>query len=223
MLIAIAIAGGAAAQDAPRPEALLEELHVASISQVQEQGEIQFTLALSSQKAGGAALRDSIGGQFEIEIGVTDRFQLSMEGEVLDRSALAGGSDDIEVGAAYEVFRGSTSNLIVAVESRANHLRETEIRMTSAWRLRRAELHSGMSLEQEDGKRNVSIDVAAIWPWAAWRGTLEVHHDSAFRGSPSIIPGVAWTRDGLQLGLGVALSSESESSGRLMLNTAIEF
>jgi hypothetical protein len=213
------IAGVAAAQETTRPEALLEELHVAQISRVQEKGEIQLTLALSSQKEGGSFLRDSIAGQFEVELGVTERLQLSLEAAVLDRSSLSANANDVEVGAAYELFRGSKSNLIVGVDSRPNHLHEMAMRVTSGLKLRRAEIHSGLAVEREEGERKLALDVAAIWPWANWRGTLEIHHES---GTSSIVPGVAWTRHGVQLGVGVELPSGDESMPRPMFNTTWE-
>lgn len=213
----------AAAQVEPRPDALLEELHVAHVSQVQEQGEIQLTLALSSQRTNDSPLRESIAGEFGVEIGVTDRLQLSLEGTVLEQSSFGGDGDAVEIGLAYELLRGSKANLIFAVDSHPRNPRELEMRVSSGLLLGRGEIHSGVAIEFEDDDRNVALEVAAIWPWADWRGTLEVHSSSASSSTVSIIPGVAWTRHGVQFGVGVELPSNDWSTPRLMFNTTLEF
>ena len=214
ILIVFGAAGIASAQT--EPPALVQELNVVNVSRVQEKGEFQVTLALRSR--GG----DGTNGQLGVELGLTDRLQVSLDTPVVDRSAVTVNTKEVEIGIGYELLRRSGANLIINLNCQPGVSGNGDLRVTSVVRVMRGEIHSGAAVELEHGERNVQLDLAGVWPWRDWRGTLEVRHESHGEQSLSITPGVAWVRHGLQLGIGVGVPSH-QSKPLVMLSSTIEF
>ncbi|MBV9069452.1 MAG: hypothetical protein JO093_18920 [Acidobacteria bacterium] len=212
------IAGIAAAQ---QPAALVQELHVVNVSRVQEKGEFQATLALRS-RGDEETKGQSIGGWLDFELGLTDRLQVALETAVVDKSSMTAKVKEVEVGLAYELVRRPSANLIVAVNCRPGAPENFELHVMNGWRAGRGEIHSGVVMEMDEGQRNVQFDLAGVWPWRDWRGTLEVRHQSHSE-ALSITPGVAWVRGGMQLGIGVGLPRHGQSRPPVMLSSTVEF
>lgn len=218
--IIVGATGIASAQTAPTP-ALVQELNVVNVSRVQEKGEVQVTLSLRS-RGEEATEGKSVAGQLGLELGLTDRLQISLDAPVIDQSALTIHAKAIEIGIAYELLRRQAANLIIDINCRPGASRNGEIRITSAVQLGRGEIHSGVGMEMVRDERNVQLDLAGVWPWRDWRGTLEMRHQSGGAQTLSITPGVAWIRHGVQLGIGIGVPSH-QSKALAMLSSTIEF
>ena len=215
-----AVADEAKAATDPAP-VLIEELYLADAALVQERGDVQFTFTALSLRPDGDRSDDLLLGDAELELGVTDRLELSVGTSLFEAEggSLRGTFDEWEAGAAYDFARNHDHALIAAVSFEHGEEQTVAIRLAHRFSIRGAEVHSGVSAKVGE-EAGFTTNVAAVVPLGRWRGSVELLHESR-EGGVRVAPAISWVRRGLQIG--AALSSSHDAKPSLIVKAAFEF
>ncbi len=93
-------------------EALLEEFYLGQVGRVQKKGEVQLTFVVFSTETEESLTSSSrsFSKLFEVEYGVTDRLELSVE------SSVSAAVEDAEIGLTYDLMPRSPVRLIAGID-----------------------------------------------------------------------------------------------------------
>ena len=235
IILIVAIPAAASAQDSKPPQ-LIQEAFSGDLAFTQDRGEIQISSAMRA--AGGSANRTA-GVPLEIEYGVTDEFQISVETGGLSYERPTGWSAprDFGLGLRYGRF-GLLPNLHASVTigaesegSGGTHVINTtsglqlgvdlpRLRMTHVFTSAVAGLWNS-----EGTKPAVDWVAGLVVPFGQLRATIErplIDSDAANRGT---VPGLVWNAvDGLEIGLATTLRTQPKLRATgLMLTLVLEF
>ena len=223
------------AQDAKPPQ-LIQEAFSGDLAFTQDRGEIQIS---SAMRAAGSSANRTAGVPLEIEYGITDEFQISVEtgGFNYERPTGWSAPSDIGLGLRYGRF-GLLPNLHASVTigaesegSGPTHVINTtsglqlgvdlpRLRMTHVF----TSVVSGV-WNSEGTKPAVDWVAGLVVPFGQLRATIERPlkvSDPADRGT---VPGLVWKAvDGLEIGLATTLRTQPKllATG-MMLSLVLEF
>lgn len=183
IICALGIVSLANGQSAGKKEEMIQEFFFAERVYTEAKHEVQVTISADFRRSSAFSLSEI---PLLIEYGITDRLQVEGDIPLYSKSNISGTSAerDITVGTLYsflpdlDKFALTAGIALSFPRSSVDQAGEGKVRILPtviiAKKVGQGEIHSGVSVAI--GKPfETTYNVAAVYPWARWRGTLELN------------------------------------------------